>query len=107
MACIRFLAPTITRPLNRNDRIVIQNFSGQNAGSPTNCFSGQRPIFLANLFRNGSRKAAVIEFIPLNRKTLPSGLKLTNFVSLGSCTLGPEAVPRFRGKIVSCSCGTQ
>ncbi|WP_308639681.1 hypothetical protein [Paenibacillus silvisoli] len=108
MACLRFLAPTITRPLNRKDTIVIRNFSGQKAGAPTDCFSGQRPIYLASLIRNGStRKPAVIEFIPLNRRRLQSGQKLTNFVSLGACTLGPEAVPRYRGKNVSCSCASQ
>jgi hypothetical protein len=104
MTCVRFLAPTILQTLGRNDVIIIQNFSGQIAGGPTNCFRGERPIYLAKLFRKGSKRSTIIEFIPLNRKMLKTGLKLTKFVSLGVCTLGPEPVPKFNGTLVSCAC---
>lgn len=115
MARIRFMLPALIRRPQRTDVLVLRSFSGQKAGGPTNCFTGQPPIWLADLKRNGRVIRAGTEFIPVTRRNLVrAGLKITDIKFMRKCLFGEDFSSLFCGEIVSlprkktgtCGCGT-
>jgi hypothetical protein len=99
---MRFMVPSLIRRPLRTDVLVLRSFSGQNAGGPTACFTGQPPIWLADLKRNGRVIRAGTEFIPVTRRNLVrSGLKVTDIKFLRQCLFGEDFSSLFCGKIVS------
>jgi len=111
---MKFMVPALIRRPRRTDVLVLRSFSGQNAGGPTTCFTGQPPIWLADLKRNGRVVRTGTEFIPVTRRNLVrAGLKVTNIKFLRQCLFGEDFSSLFCGQIVSlprrkkrtCGCG--
>ena len=102
MVRMKFLVPSLTRRPRRTDVLVLRSFSGQNAGGPTTCFTGQPPIWLADLKRNGRVVKAGTEFIPVPRRNLVgAGLKVTDIRFLRRCLFGEDFSSLFSGRIAS------
>jgi hypothetical protein len=100
---IQFLAPAVIHTLGEKDVLIVRSFSGQNAGGPTNCFTGEAPIFLADLFRPGLPPRRSTEFIPLNKATVTEGMKIVEIEATDTCLFGEDFSTKYRGKVAASS----